>query len=887
MADETQRSADFVGRIVQDAKTPPETRMLSGWLGDATDEGYRRLYTDAELSGYVDIPAEAILYSEEIRDVQPSGGVLVWIRRDVEVRQGGSAYGRAARFLQGQVQQDFASASGGSGSASGRGESAGESGGAERAGFRCITKAPCGEVTGFTGECTRQPEVGGAWPCITAIPHCAEPTGFTGKCTHVAWPNPTRYIGCTVLHCPTLDLTCIPQICNIVASGIPGCAGGSPIEHGGQQRAQAAAAPEGGGERAETGGEAGGEPQAPATQLPGCGYTKSWGLCETHLLGCGFTKDWGPHCTQMPGCGFTKDWGPHCTHMPGCGWSRNPICTDLPGCHPPQTLPLCITQSETPRCGGGGEQLFGQAQPASQLCATNIACNVTVPPMCANALTWPMHCPSQTPRCPVALHTLDSPCFYNFAQPQGGGGAQQFDLRGQFVTKFGCPIISQQFVCTHFCTMIPQICQDTVYGLQCFDPQPGHGTQLPPHCPPPTSTGPNCPGFTLQGPECVPPGGKPHFAQAQNIGVHNTASGTFCTQFGPVCPQKSLGFTCTIVDPQCGLGTLFGPQCPPPFTAKAGCTHVPPCPPVHTATAGCTHLPPCPPPHSLGIACTIVAPQCQLTLFCAVQANAQPTPQQFAAAAPQQPQQPIGPTGYQGCTFYIGCPSLGIACTLSPDQCGGNTAATVCTQLPDHCPGTAATVCTRYGPHCPNPSWVDACPTRLCGGGGGAQQFAAQQQPIGPTGYQGCTFHIGCPSLGIACTQLPEQCSGGNTAATVCTQLPDHCPGTAATVCTRYGPHCPNPSWVDACPTRICGDTAATVCTQLADHCPGTAATVCTRYGPHCPNASWVDACPTRLCNAPGAWPTPQTRCFICPPRPEVNTFFPCTRFNCVTHFCA
>jgi hypothetical protein len=213
--DDTPRNADFVARVVKDAKSPPETRMLTGWLGDAAEEGDRRLYTSAELSCYIDIPTDAILHTEPIRDAQPAGCVFVWVKRDAALKQGGSASSRAARFLQGQVQQDFASG-----------------GSPEEAGFRCITQVPCGEPTGFTGQCTRQPEVGGAWPCITAIPHCFEPTGFTGKCTHQPWPNPTHYIGCTIYHCPTQDLTHIPHICNLVATGMPGCPVVNPPEGG-------------------------------------------------------------------------------------------------------------------------------------------------------------------------------------------------------------------------------------------------------------------------------------------------------------------------------------------------------------------------------------------------------------------------------------------------------------------------------------------------------------------------------------------------------------------------------------------------------------------------------------------------------------------------------
>jgi hypothetical protein len=258
MADDKPKNADFIGSVVGDAKNPPETRMLTGWFGDSGEEGYRRLYGDAELSNYVDIPDDAILYNEPLRDAQPSGCVLVWIKRDAAVKQGGSASSRAARFLQGQVQQDFA---------------AGAAGSLEKAGLRCVTEVPCGEPTGFTGQCTKQPDVGGAWPCVTAIPHCFEVTGFTGKCTHAPWPNPTRYIGCTYLHCPTNDLTHIPHICNIVASGMPGCAVVNP--------------PQGGDPAQKAGAAEVDEKAVPATSIPGCGYTRTWGVCETHLLGCG------------------------------------------------------------------------------------------------------------------------------------------------------------------------------------------------------------------------------------------------------------------------------------------------------------------------------------------------------------------------------------------------------------------------------------------------------------------------------------------------------------------------------------------------------------------------------------------------------------------------
>lgn len=349
MADEKAKNADFIGSVVKDAKNPVETRMLSGWFGDAGEEGFRRLYCDAELTSYVDIPDDAILYTEPIKDSQPAGAFLVWIKRDAAVQSGGSAASRAGRFLQGQVATDF-----------------GAAGSLDKAGLRCVTEVPCGEPTGFTGQCTKQPNVGGAWPCITAVPLCVEVTGFTGKCTHAPWPHPTRYIGCTILHCPTNDLTHIPHICNIVASGQPGCVVVNP--------------PQGGeGVAAET-------EKLAETALPGCGYTKSWGLCETHLLGCGQANipisaqacispipcsDFVA-CTQF--CNQTKAPTALCTPAPKvcdtfCGPNcqtkqLQPICTSV-NCATPAGTP-CPELSMIPACYTGGSCQAAGAQPAQQ-----------------------------------------------------------------------------------------------------------------------------------------------------------------------------------------------------------------------------------------------------------------------------------------------------------------------------------------------------------------------------------------------------------------------------------------------------------------------------------------------------------------------------------------
>ena len=887
MADDKQKNADFVGRVVGDARNPQETRMLTGWFGDSGEDGYRRLYTDAELNSYVDIPDDAILYSEPLKDVQPSGGVIVWITRDAALKQGGSAASRAARFLQGQVQQDFASA--------------GAPGSLEKAGLRCATQVPCGEPTGFTGECTQQPEVGGAWPCITAIPHCFEVTGFTGKCTHAPWPNPTRYIGCTYLHCPTHDLTHIPHICNIVASGNPGCVVINP--------------PQGGDPAQKAGAAADAEAKPlPATEIPGCGYTKSWGVCETHLLGCGYTKEWGNQCpTHLPDCP---------TAAPGCGWSRNPICTDLPGCNWTKQPAICnqtVSQGMVP-CTGPlpvddvAAQRGGVAQqPASVICATNIGCDITLfchtrfQVQCFHSLicpTQPIQCfPIPSPVCPVTQGCPFGPGGGG-TPVQGGGGFAAFGAaanvpgpaRGRpvdpVVTVLQCTVLPpcnsavDACVTARGCTVVPG-CGDT-------QPPTAFCTQLPEACQ--TNCGPNC--------------------QTQQLNCTQLA----CTQVGPQCPV-SQGPVCPTEQP--GVCPTQPAPCP---TQLFLCTQAPACPPsplpvcidvqnpvpagaqaFAARAVGPQPLPLTPVgcPASDLVACSQFGgcqtiPNGDCTFF-----NCPSLPQQFAAAGPGggcTQSGPQCPTHAQPqCTFFgPGCPPTPATictqfapchthakpqCTFVGPACPP-TPATICTQFapcpthqkPCHTPGFECTMfCTQGAPGCPHTIQNAACPITIGGpqcpvhtgfncpsaigcqsiacqsiacqpGGGGEQQaFAAAQPQAGGGIHPTIWTQIGvqCPSHLVGCTYFGPQCRTYPRGD--CTFFGCPSPGIDCTVvvCTHFGPQCPpHPSLQNQlCPITVNSPQCPPPSLQ-GQLCPITTG------GPQCPPVSGGFQCPSALCQS-------------------------------------
>lgn len=97
----------FIEAVAGDGTTAPDVRMLTGWLAPSGDAATTRLYLDASLGTYVDIPNDTLLYSEEIPNSHPSGASTVWVRNGAELREGGSALARAAKFLTGPVQQAF------------------------------------------------------------------------------------------------------------------------------------------------------------------------------------------------------------------------------------------------------------------------------------------------------------------------------------------------------------------------------------------------------------------------------------------------------------------------------------------------------------------------------------------------------------------------------------------------------------------------------------------------------------------------------------------------------------------------------------------------------------------------------------------------------------
>src|SRR5262245_2376386 len=61
---EKSSGSTFVGKVVKDPKKHVAALLLSGFLGPSSEKDHTRLYFDAQLSQYVEIPDQAILHSE-------------------------------------------------------------------------------------------------------------------------------------------------------------------------------------------------------------------------------------------------------------------------------------------------------------------------------------------------------------------------------------------------------------------------------------------------------------------------------------------------------------------------------------------------------------------------------------------------------------------------------------------------------------------------------------------------------------------------------------------------------------------------------------------------------------------------------------------------------
>jgi hypothetical protein len=106
MVDQQKTSkSTFPNSVVSDPKRPPDVVLLWGFVGESSEEDHARLYSDAQLSQYVEIPKKAIVFRHDVEaGVSPLGGSYLWVRRDAEITCGRADGVRWKTVLTSQVQ---------------------------------------------------------------------------------------------------------------------------------------------------------------------------------------------------------------------------------------------------------------------------------------------------------------------------------------------------------------------------------------------------------------------------------------------------------------------------------------------------------------------------------------------------------------------------------------------------------------------------------------------------------------------------------------------------------------------------------------------------------------------------------------------------------------
>jgi hypothetical protein len=307
---------DFVQKVVKDPANPPaNVAVLNGFVGasDATD--HVRVYSDPSLASFVDVPKDAVLHSEKLPAEQsPLGGSVLWVDGAAPLRSPAPTEPVA-------TAADF---------------------------LRGGIQADLGATAAAAGGATIHPTL---WTQLCP-PQTIHPTLWTQLCTHTAATvcTPTHQLGC-----PRTS-TCPP------VTSLIGCPNTSTCPHPtalvGCPNTSTCGAPDLGID--EVAGIVGPTGTQGCTMVPHCfgptgvqGCTvkgpTAWLHCPPRTTdGCGIVPP-----TRLFGCPSTSTCPP--THSPICG---STIATRAFIC-PPTHSPVC------------GSTLV------SQICPTNIGCNVT------------------------------------------------------------------------------------------------------------------------------------------------------------------------------------------------------------------------------------------------------------------------------------------------------------------------------------------------------------------------------------------------------------------------------------------------------------------------------------------------------------------------------
>ncbi|MFA7241339.1 MAG: hypothetical protein WC091_14605 [Sulfuricellaceae bacterium] len=107
------KANSFVDQLITDPGNIPDMILLNGFEGKSSMEGYTRLYLNAVLNEYYEIPQEAVLHAVSgiASAAAPLASTYLWLKGDAElIRKGKSIADRKTKFLAGDIQSGQAAA---------------------------------------------------------------------------------------------------------------------------------------------------------------------------------------------------------------------------------------------------------------------------------------------------------------------------------------------------------------------------------------------------------------------------------------------------------------------------------------------------------------------------------------------------------------------------------------------------------------------------------------------------------------------------------------------------------------------------------------------------------------------------------------------------------
>lgn len=104
---------EFIKKIQPDPKNIKELVLLKGYIGESDLENHIRLYADANLKKFIELPEVDVIHSEPVSlEENPLGGSRVWVNETAVFTAGNPNHANRVKssFLEGDLIKAFANA---------------------------------------------------------------------------------------------------------------------------------------------------------------------------------------------------------------------------------------------------------------------------------------------------------------------------------------------------------------------------------------------------------------------------------------------------------------------------------------------------------------------------------------------------------------------------------------------------------------------------------------------------------------------------------------------------------------------------------------------------------------------------------------------------------